>query len=175
MADALSTTVKASIDWLFKETLATDGTFINDASTLSYTLDMLDGTTDASSQSDKIWHYKNAALTVAGPETLDLSALTLTVFGSTVTIAFVEVTAILIQNNSTPSTSIITVGAAGANAWTAPFGGTTPTIKVGPNSVWLSTNPLGTPWTVDGTHKNLLLTAAGATISYNIVIVGRSA
>ncbi len=172
MADTLTTWIRASLGWAFKETLA-DASTVNDIGTLEYTLSMPDGVTDASSQSDKIWHWKNATLSTN--ETFDLSALTNTVFGATVTIAFVEVTGIFIKNNNTSATNILIVGAAAANAWEAPWGGTGPTIKVPPNGIWMQTNPLGTAWTVNGTNKNLKIAAGAGTISYNIVIVGRSA
>jgi hypothetical protein len=86
MADTLTAQIKASLNWLFQESL--DLATVNDDARLEYDKSFADGT--AADQADKIWH-DSRTLASGASDDLDLNALTNTIFGSTVTINMAKV------------------------------------------------------------------------------------
>ena len=86
MADTLTSQIKASINWLFQESL--DLATVADDAKLEYDKSFADGT--AADQADKVWH-DSRTLGVGANDDLDLNALANTIFGSSVTINFAKV------------------------------------------------------------------------------------
>lgn len=125
---------------------------------------------NAADQAEAVWHVEDVTLNSGATTTLDLSALTRTVLGSTITTALVLVKAILIQNTSA-NTAVLTVGAAGTNEWSAPFGAAGDVLVLPPGASVLLLHP-NAGWTVDGTHKALKLAASVANATYSIAILG---
>lgn len=171
MADTLTTTAKASVQWAFTESL--DLSTITNPGKLEYSLAMEDGTTNGTA--DKLWQ-DTRSLATGNNDDLDLTALTNTIYGSTVTISFAEVCGIFIKNNNTTAGHDLTVGASGGNEWNVPFGATGDLIELPANGILLITNPLA-GWAVTNGSADLLRigNSSGSTISYSIVIWGRSA
>lgn len=171
MADALSNTIKAEFDWVFQETL--DLSNVTDQARVQYNVTTADGT--ANSQADKIWHDTRSILTTANDD-LDLTALTTSIFGSTVTISFVEVVAILIINTNTLTGELLEVGGSGGNEFVAWVGAAGDKVKVGPNSVFMIANVVDGYAVANGSTDILRIRNPGATtVTYKIAIVGRSA
>lgn len=175
MADTLSATLKVSMDWIFKEAL--DLTYMTDSGSLSYSESIADGT--GADQCDKIWH-DSGSLASGASVSLDLAGgLTYTVFGgSTITVTFAKVKAILIVNMSETAGEELRLDSSVANGFLGPFNGSaTSKIEIGPDScLFLSSKKDG--WAVTaGTGDILKLEnpASGAAITYKIVIVGTSA
>ncbi len=167
---SLASEIKASIHWLFQEPLAL--TTVGDASQLSYDDQLSNGS--AADQANTIWSDQRT-VAASGHDDLDLTNLTHTLFGSTLSIDLASVKAILLVNTSTTSNDRLRLDSSVANACTAPFGGSaTSLVEIGADSaLLLSSKKDG--WTVDSTHKILRVANPSAdAITYNIVILGTS-
>jgi hypothetical protein len=167
---SLASEIKASINWLFQEPLAL--TTVGDASQLSYDDQLSNGS--AADQANTIWSDQRT-VAASGHDDLDLTNLTHTLFGSTLSIDLASVKAILLVNTSTTTNDRLRFDSSVANACTAPFGGSaTSLVEIGADSaLLLSSKKDG--WTVDSTHKILRVANPSAdAITYNIVILGTS-
>ncbi|MBI1899747.1 MAG: hypothetical protein HYS13_01375 [Planctomycetia bacterium] len=173
MADTLSVDLKASLSWLFSEGLALST--LNDQAALEFAAAIADGVGD--SQADKLWH-DSRSVGASASDDLDLTALVSTIFGSSVTINFAKVKAILIVNLSTTAGQVLRVGGAGAGqAFAAPFASDAAgKVEVGPNSCLLLSHQKD-GWTVTpGTGDILRVNNPNlAAVTYKIAIVGTSA
>jgi hypothetical protein len=166
----LASEIKASISWLFQEPLAL--TTVGDASQLSYDDQLTNGA--AADQADTIWSDQRTVAAGTNDD-LDLTNLTHTLFGSTLSIDLVSLKAILLVNMSTASGSNLHLDSSVANACTAPFSGSaTSLVVIGADSaLLLSSKKDG--WTVDSTHKMLrIANPSASSITYSIVILGVS-
>ena len=174
MADSLSLDIKASLSWLFEEQL--DLSAVSDAAKLEYSAALIDGT--AASQVDKLWHDERT-LGAGFSESLDLTNLTHTIFGSTVTINFAKVKAVLIVNTSTTSGDDLLVGGAGfsGDAWSPPFNGDqSAKVSLPAGSALLLVNKIDGWAVTDGKDDRLRMdNTSGNSVVYRIVIVGTSA
>lgn len=117
-------------------------------------------------------------LTTGADESLDLAGSLTDPFGSTIT--FAKIKFLAVKNNSTTQT--ISVGGAAANQFAGMFGDTTDILDILPNTAdedggWavIICDPAGVA--VTGGTGDLLKIAnsAGATATYDIIIVGASA
>jgi hypothetical protein len=171
MADTLALNVKASLDWLFKETL--DLSIVSDAARLEYSGTVGDGV--AADQCDKVWHDERTVAAGANDD-LDLTALVTSLFGSNVTINFVKLKWLLVVYKSTTSGVKLRLDSSVTNGFTGAFGDSaTSKIEIGADSPLL-TGRKKDGWTVDATHKVLRVNNPGASaITYRIVIAGTSA
>lgn len=171
MADTLSTTVMAEFSWSFREGL--DLGNVIDSAKLQFSKTLADGT--AIDTADKIWHDTRSILTTANDD-LDLTALTHSIFGSTVTINLAKVKGILIVNNDTDTGDELVIRADATNGFTGWCNGiTTSRLWLGPDSAWLWTSKKDGVAT-SGTDKVLRINNPNAgTVSYSIAIVGTSA
>ena len=167
----LATEIKASINWLFQEPLAL--TTVGDASQLSYDEQLANGT--AADQADLIWSDQRS-VAGGGHDDLDLTALTHTIFGSTLTTTLARVKALLIVNTSTTSGDRLRLDSSATNGFTgATSGSATSLVEIGPDSACLLASKKD-GWSVDSTHKILRIANSTAdSISYEIVILGTSA
>ena len=172
MADTLTSGIKASIDWSFREAL--DLSTVADSAILEYSESLADGT--AVDTADKVWH-DTRSITTGANDDLDMTALTHSIFGSTVTITFAKVKAILIVNTSETTGDELRIDTSVANAILTPFASSATTkIEIGADSaLLLSSKKDG--WAVTaGTGDILRIHNPNAgTVSYKIVIIGTSA
>ena len=172
MSDTLAVDLKASLAWLFSESLSLS-TVIDNAS-LEYDQSLEDGT--AADQADLLWHDERAIAASANDD-LDLTALSQTVFGSPLAVNFAKVKAILLINTSTMAGDRLRLGGAGAAAFSAPFAADDDAVvEIGPDSpLLLASKKDG--WTVTGGTADVLrVHNPGANeITYKIAIVGTSA
>lgn len=122
---------------------------------------------------DIIWHDRRTV--TAAAETLDLSALTRTVFGDSATIAFVKIKGLVIRNRNAVAGENLTVGNAAANGWTGWTNPATATTAIGPNAWRGFWEPSLAGVAVAGGSKNLKLDPGAATIAYDIFVLGTSA
>jgi hypothetical protein len=124
-------------------------------------------------QFDRVWSDERTL--TATSEELDLAGvLTSQLDGSAIT--FVEIGGILIYNSST--TAALTVGGAASNqAYVGLFAAATERIKVGPlgEVAWVSPIDGGGLTVTAGTGDKLKIDSGAATITYKIVLLGRSA
>lgn len=123
-----------------------------------------------SGEAEAVWHVEDQVLLSGDSVTLDLTALTRTVLGDTLTTTLVAVHAILIVNQSTAGGEMV-VGGAAANEWSAPFGADGDQVRVPLGSSLLLSNQL-TGWAVDDSNKNLKLAASGGNVTYSVAIIG---
>ncbi len=172
MADSLSVDLKASMAWLLAESL--DLSTVNDNATLEYSVSIVDGT--AADKADLLWHDELVISAVSNDD-LDLTALTNTIFGSTVTINFTKVRAILLVNTSTTAGDFLNVGGAGAgSAFDTPFAGDADAkVQVGADSALLLANKKD-GWAVTGGTGDILRVhnPGGNSVTYRIAIIGTS-
>ena len=126
----LASEIKVSIQWLFQEPLAL--TTVGDASQLAYDDALASGT--AADEADRIWSDQRT-LAAGANDDLDLTALTHSLFGSTVTIDFARVKAILIVHTSTTSGEKLSLDSSVTNGFTGPFAGSaTSQLEIGADS-----------------------------------------
>lgn len=106
---------------------------------------------------------------------LDLAGSLTDVFGNTLT--FVEICAMEVRAAG-GNTNDVVVGGAASNAFTGPFGDASDTIAVQPGGVLALGAPDAGGWTVAAGTGDVLRIAnggAGSSVTYDIVLVGRSA
>jgi hypothetical protein len=174
MADTLAVDLKASLGWLFVESL--DLGTVADNARLEYARSLADGT--GADQADRLWHDQRT-LAASATENLDLTNLTQTLFGGTVTITFAKIKAILLVNLATIAGEDLAIGGAGAggNAWSAPFD-SDPDAKIivpADSLVFLVNKKNGWPVTNGSLDILKVANVSGASVSYKIAIVGMSA
>lgn len=124
-------------------------------------------------QADLIFRDRRT-LNASASETLDLSGSLQTPLG--LACVFVEVVAIIVKA-AVANVNNVVMGGASSNAFVGPFGAANDTIAVPPGGVAMLTAPKG-GWAVTPTTADLLQVAnsgAGSPVTYDIVIVGRSA
>lgn len=112
-------------------------------------------------------------LTTGSNEDLDLAGSLTDRFGTALT--FVKVKAIFVENPSTNTTNL-SLKPASSNGFTGPFGAAAHTITIPPGGKIMLTAPVS-GWTVTaGTGDKInLANSAGASLTYNIHIIGTSA
>lgn len=169
MADVLSTTLQFTLSgsWVDSQDLST----VTDAIALNLDDQFSDGT--GLDQADIMWHDERTL--AATSETLDVTALTRTILGSTNTVNFARIKGLVIRNTTTTAGSKLTVGAAASNAWTGWTSVAASTLYVDPNGILFLWAPSATSWVTSGSSKNIKIDAGANTIVYRIVIIGASA
>jgi|TARA_R100001530_G_scaffold124435_2_gene92632 hypothetical protein len=88
--------------------------------------------------------------------------------------SFVTLNGILIRNKSTTSTEILSIGG-GSNPIVGCWGATGDLIKLGPGGTFVWLDPVDGVTPVAGTGDILTLDPGSDTISYDVVLLGRSA
>ncbi len=167
----LASEIKASIQWLFQEPLAL--TTVGDASQLAYDDALASGT--AADEADRIWSDQRT-LAAGANDDLDLTALTHSLFGSTVTIDFARVKAILIIHTSTTTGEKLALDSSVTNGFTGPFAASaTSKVEIGADSAALLASKKD-GWATASNNKVLRIHNGGsASAVYNIVVLGTSA
>jgi hypothetical protein len=171
MPNSLSTDIRASIQWLFQESLELSS--VSDSSKLEYAQSTANGTGD--DQADLIWHDQRL-VPASSEDDLDLGELTSTIFGNQLTIELAKVKALLIINTSSVAGDVLHVGGAGSAAFNGPFNADDDAVmEVGPgDSLLVSCKMEGWP-VVDTSGDVLRIANPGASpITYRIAIVGTS-
>jgi hypothetical protein len=153
--------LSAKLDWNW-----TDGAV--DASLLSYAKTFDDGNDE--NEAEAIWHEEAETLLSGASTTLDLTALTRTVLGDTLTTTFLTIKGIFIVVTADSEGQLV-VGGAAADEWSYPWEADGDKSDVPPDSPWLVCNRQW-GWAVDASHKNLKLAASGGDVTYSIVIWG---
>lgn len=149
---------------------AADGGTIKHSISHSDTTEYTDGTT--ANKADLVWSAKGRSL-AATTENIDLAGGLTDEFGNTIT--FAEITAIYIHNKNTTAGETLTIGGAGANTFLL-FADATDKFVIDPDGKFFFDSPSAAAKAVTaGTGDILLIDAGAATITYDIVIVGRSA
>ncbi len=114
-------------------------------------------------------------LAASANESLDLAGSLTDAFG--VAANFAEVVAILVVA-AAANTNDVVIGGAASNGFITPFGSATDTVKVKPGGFFLIVAPKDPAYAVTATTGDLLKianSAGGAAVTYDIVIIGRSA
>ncbi|OHB67852.1 MAG: hypothetical protein A2V70_19915 [Planctomycetes bacterium RBG_13_63_9] len=153
--------VKASLGWNWN-----DGAVDNNR--LDFAVALPGG--NGEGQAEAVWHVEDQTLLDATSIIFDLTELSRTVFGDTVTVTFLTVKALLIVNRSTDGGELV-VGNAPADWWSEPFGADGDRVIVPPDSPLLLANRQE-GWDVDNASRNLQLAAIGGDVTYSMAIVG---
>lgn len=170
MPESLSVEIKASLAWLWEESL--ELSTLVDSSKLEVQTALAAG--DGPAEADQIWHATRI-IAASSNDDLDLTALVQSIHGQSVSLGFAAVKAILIHNTSEEDSLVIDSSV--SNSITTPFDGSaTSTLVIPASSPLLLVNKL-TGWAVTaGTGDNLRISNDGAgEIEYKIVIVGTAA
>lgn len=167
----LASEIKASIQWLFQEPLAL--TTVGDASQVAFDEALGSGT--AADLADRIWSDERAVASGANDD-LDLTALTHSLFGSTVSINFARVKAILIIHTSTTAGEKVNLDSSVTNGFTGPFAASaTSKLEIGADSAALLASKKD-GWATASNNKILRIHNGGShTAMYRIVVLGTSA
>jgi len=162
-------TAKAVVSLLGNYTNPLDLVTVKDIFDKSYTLELADGT--GANQGDLQWH-DTRSLGTSASEDIDLAGALVDAFGSTLTFAAVK--AICIKNNST-GTQVLSVGGGTSTPWAGFFANTSDILTINPGGVLFMMD--GTGWAVSaGTNDKLkIANAAGASVTYDILIWGDTA
>jgi hypothetical protein len=163
---SLKTQISASIQII--ETNSPDGGSARVEQVVEKFVELLNGTGNA--QADLAF-VDTRTLATNTSEDLDLAGVLVNALGATLTMT--EVCALLITSDSSNTTDL-TVGGATAE-WQGPFGAAGDTIVIKPGGCFLVFAPAG--WAVGaGTTDDLkIANAAGASATYSIAVIGRSA
>lgn len=133
-------------------------------------LELTTGTT--AGKSDLVF-ADTRTITASSSENLDLAGTLTDAFGATLT--FVKVVGLYIKA-AAANTNNVVVGGAASNGFVSPFGASTDTIKIGPGGFMLLVNDAG--YAVTAATADLLKIAnggSGTSVTYDVVIIGRSA
>lgn len=133
-------------------------------------LDLVTGT--AAGEADLVF-ADTRTITASSSESLDLAGGLTDAFGASIT--FAEIVAIVVKP-AAGNTNNVLVGGAASNAFATPFGDATDVVKVGPGGVLMLVNDAG--YAVTDATGDLLKIAnggSGSSVTYDIVLVGRSA
>ncbi len=171
MSDTLAIDLKASLAWLFSESLPLS-TVIDNAA-LEFDQSLEDGT--AADQADLLWHDERTVAASANDD-LDLTSLAMAVFGGSLSISFAKVKVILLVNLSTTSDDRLRLGGAGAAAFSAPFADDDDAVlEIGADSPLLLANKKD-GWPVTGGSADVLRihNPSANAITYRIAMVGTS-
>lgn len=173
MANTLSTTIDCSLRWALASDTPTLSPNITDASRVDFSKSIANGT--AVNLADLVW-YDSRTLTAAANDDLDLTALTRTIFGTTVSVNMAKVKAIIVVVTTTTTAYRLRFDSSVANGFTGHTGASaTSKIEVGADSAYLGMNKVD-GWAVSGTTKILRINNPSAgTVAYKIAIIGTSA
>jgi hypothetical protein len=141
---------------------------------LKYVKQMNLATGTGANQADKIFDDQRT-LTASSSEDLDLAGVLVDAYGATLTFARVK---FLLVYAAAGNTNNVVVGGASSNAWPGPFGATTHTVAVRPGGLLVMMAPDATGWPVTPATGDLLHvanSAAGTSVTYDVVIIGSSA
>ncbi len=122
------------------------------------------------SQQDVLW--EDTGSLVSTTVDIDLRGSLTDKFGAAA--SFVEITGLIIKNNTTTTAHVLTVGG-GSNPWITWLIATGDGVKIGPGGFLALGNPIDGYATTAGTGDILRLDSGSSTISYTIQILGRSA
>ena len=145
---------------------------INEArGTISFNLsdDLTSGTT--TDKADLLWW--DTRTLAATSEDLDLAAGLTDTFGNVLT--FVEIVGLAIKNTSTTTAEILAVGGAAGNQFINWVANSSDIVNIDPDGILFLWSPLDGYTVTAGTGDLLKIDAGAATITYEIVIIGRSA
>jgi len=159
------------LSWAFTDAL--DLATVRNAGTLSHQTSLATGT--AADKADRIWH-DSRTVNAGANDDLDLTALTMSLFGSTVTITLAKLKGIYLVNLNTVAGDVLRFDSSVTNGHTGAFGGSnTAKVECGEDDC-LKIGNKKSGWTVDGTHKVLRITNPGSNnINYKIALFGTSA
>lgn len=169
MSDELRLTVKSLFEWQFVSTL--DFSNVRDASSLTGTSSFTDGT--GLDQCNQLFHDRRS-LAPGASEDINLLAVSVAMFGGTITFGFDIVKAILIKNVSTTAGEDFLVGGQGSNAFSAPFNNNDDAkVRVSAGGFFQCCNPTLAGWDVGAGAYALRIQNAGTTTnSYDIAVAG---
>lgn len=169
MATTVSTDLDLTIKVVERETGIGSG---QEASYLRHPIELIGdyGSGTGVNQNDVVYSITTTATGAA--HTYDLDGLTSTLTGDA--IAFAEITLIAVVNLSTTSTQTLTVGA-GSNPLASWLGAAGDAVVVGPSGAMLVSSPIDGYAVTAGTGDTLTINPGAATITYRLLILGRSA
>lgn len=168
----LTHTLKVSASWINRESL--DLASFSDQGEISYSKDIASGT--GVDQCDRSWS-DTRTLGSSSNDDLDLTALTSSVFGDSITTNFAKVKEIVIVVLSTTTGDKLKLDSSVTNAYLGPFdSSTTSKLVIGPDSPCVLSNKKDGFGATSGTNKVLRINNPGATsVQYQIFISGTSA
>lgn len=133
-------------------------------------LDLVTGTT--AGKADLVF-ADTRTITASSSENLDLAGGLTDAFGAAIT--FVEIVAILVKPAAANVNNVL-VGGAASNGFATPFGDATDVVKVAPGGLLMLVSDTG--YAVTASTGDILKIAnggSGSSVTYDIVLIGRSA
>ncbi len=155
------------------QTKALDLTTVSDPLMFRRAVSLTDGT--AAGKADKVFHDRRT-LAASGTEDLDLAGVLIDAFGAAITFARIKG---IFVGAAAANTNNVVVGAASATQWATLLNTTgTLTLRPGASFCAIAGAADATAWAVTAGTGDLLKianSAAGTSVTYDIVIVGASA
>lgn len=171
--NTLRSTLSVALDWLNAQPLSVST--LQENAGVGY--DNTQPTGTASGEADQAWGY-TGSLSASGSQSFTLSALTESVYGSTVTLNMVKVKAIVVVNLSTTSGQQLLLAPAASHPFEAPWNAQAAPAGniIGPNSPLVLAD-IEDGWaTTSGSADTITLSNPSAdTIEYAIAVLGTSA
>ena len=141
---------------------------ITDQGSLTYSKQYTSGTSTGTVS--QIFN-KVGSLSSGGSGNFNLTGLQQSILGNTVIKSFSGVNSLTIQNRSTNPGYNISLNVFSSSGFRQPFGYTTGSIVIGPNSC-VHVNTAGADWPVNTNSRQILLVDGGSGASYSMSIMG---
>ena len=140
---------------------------ITDTGKINYSENFTTGT--GAGQTEEFWHDVRI-LTSGGVEQFDLTSLTQTILGGSVTKTFSKIKTLVVENKSDDAD--IGISMTGSNTWGEPLAYPTGIIKIHKNSPFIIAS-YRDGWTVDATNKVFQIhDLDGSGVTYHIATIG---
>jgi len=163
---AVTTNIKIRGEW--DETGSGDLFTPRAQHTIEHLIALASGT--SASQADLVW--SDTRTLAATSENLDLAGSLSGALGTTVT--FAKVSGIIIRNNTATAAAKLLVGGAASNQFINWVANSSDILQIGPSGILFLTSPVDGYAVTAATGDILKIDSGAATISYSIVIWGRS-
>lgn len=166
MATQTNGNIQASVSWLQNDTKKV--TTIYDSGAVSINTPFSTGS--GVQQINSAWHNQYT-LPSGGQISLDLTSLSQTILGETVSKTFTNVKSIIVKNSSTIDGAYVRIDATGSYGFTGPFAGQTGRLAIYGQGAGVLAYPKG-GWPVSGSLKELQITDSGYGCTVEIALVG---
>jgi len=167
MSTHLRSTIQAELGWSWQDR---DGaSLITNNSRLRLLQDFDDGS--GVNEAEAVWDASEQTLPAGTALTFELDGLERILFGDAIYLSLLKVKAILIVNRNTSGSGYLLVGGAASDAWSAPFGAAGDKVKVMPGAPLFLACPQN-GWDVEAGANQLKIAAVGATVVFDIAILG---
>lgn len=169
MADTLALTITSKSSWTFVSEL--DHTSLRDATAVTGLTEFTDGT--GINECNQLFHDRRI-LAAGASEDINLLAVSVSMFGGTISFAFDSVKSLQVKNLNETVGDTLLMGGQGSNAFSGPFNNDDDAVLQIPATAHLILcNPTAAGWDVAAGAYALRFTNTGPNaITYDLIVAG---